>query len=171
MWLPPTGIYILHHLLNSVVCPPFNPALRHTLISMFLLLTIFSPDLLQCSVFFISVQWKCSSTQHTHFHSHDCSIKTSLKINTDARTHLLVMPSGPQLLKMQAVREKGQRSMLAVDSYYSPILSFSQDQMGVVTKWEQKEREKEILRERARDTHHTHLSKSDRQIYLEIDFT
>jgi len=44
------------------------------------------------------------------------------------------MPSGPQLLKMQAVREKGQRSMLAVDSYYSPILSFSQDQMGVVTK-------------------------------------
>lgn len=152
MWLPPTGIYILHPLLNSVVCPPFNPALRHTLISMFLLLSISSPDLLRCSVFFSSFQWKCSSTPtHTHIHSHDCSIKTSLKINTDARTHLLVMPSGPQLLKMQAVRERGQRSMLAVDSYYSPILSFSQDQWA----WwlsENKKRERKRYWGRERET-------------------
>ncbi len=70
---------------------------------------------------------------------------------TRIRTHLLVMPRGPQLLavvlKTHAAREKGQRSMLAVDSYYSPILSFSQDQW---VRWlsENKKREKDRLRKR-----------------------
>ncbi len=115
---------------------------------MFLLLSISSP------VFIPSFHWKCSSTW-TRTHSFTWLLNKNLFKNKFRRTctHLLVMPRGPQLLagvlKTQAVREKGQRSMLAVDSYYSPILSFSQDQWA---RWlsENEKREKERLRERVR---------------------
>ncbi len=146
LWLPPTGIHIPHPLLNSVVCPPFNPAL----------ITLSS----QCSD---SCLFPLQFSSHpftenvhpplTRTHSFTWLLNKNLFKNkyTRIRTHLLVMPRGPQLLavvlKTHAAREKGQRSMLAVDSYYSPILSFSQDQW---VRWlsENKKREKDRLRKR-----------------------
>ncbi len=151
------------------MCPPFNPAL----------ITLSSQCSYSCLFPLLFSSHPITENVHpplTRTHSFTWLLNTNLFKNkyTRIRTHLLVMPRGPQLLavvlKTHAAREKGQRSMLAVDSYYSPILSFSQDQW---VRWlsENKKREKDRLRKRererewewGRDTHHTHLSQSDRQ--------